>query len=195
MRVRSKIDNREYEAVKNEDGSYVVDGKQYAKEQMSELFIPIKEVKKIEKIQSEPQIIGGETEIGGDIGGLAGALAKCQGEFTAVHKGKEGGGGKYNYADINAVLMTSSPITSKYGVAITQMNISLISGDKVLTGVKTILMHQDGGYITSEIYMPTEKTKLNSIVQMAGVNITYLRRYGIQSALGLATTDNDGSDK
>ena len=195
MRVRSKIDNREYEAVKNEDGSYVVDGKQYAKEQMSELFIPIKEVKKIEKVQSEPQIISGETEIGGDIGGLAGALAKCQGEFTAVHKGKEGGGGKYNYADINAVLMTSSPITSKYGVAITQMNISLISGDKVLTGVKTILMHQDGGYITSEIYMPTEKTKLNSIVQMAGVNITYLRRYGIQSALGLATTDNDGSDK
>ena len=195
MRVRIKATGVATDAEKQTDGSYIVDGVSYTREKMSELFEPIKEVKKIEKVQSEPQIISGETEIGGDIGGLAGALAKCQGEFTAVHKGKEGGGGKYNYADINAVLMTSSPITSKYGVAITQMNISLISGDKVLTGVKTILMHQDGGYITSEIYMPTEKTKLNSIVQMAGVNITYLRRYGIQSALGLATTDNDGSDK
>ena len=193
MRVRSKDDNREYEATKKEDGSYSVQGVVYTREEMAEKFIPIKEVKKIEKVQSEPQIISGETEIGGDIGALAGALAKCQGEFTAVKKGTEGHG--YNYADINAVLQTSSPVTAKHGIAITQVNLSKIVDDVLLTGVKTILMHEGGGYITGEVFMPTIKTKMNSLVQMAGVNITYLRRYGIQSALGLATTDNDGSDK
>ena len=75
------------------------------------------------------------------------------------------------------------------------MNISKVSGEHLLVGVKTILMHSEGGYISSEIFVPATKTKMNSLVQMAGVNITYLRRYGIQSALGLATTDNDGSDK
>ena len=163
------------------------------KEEMAAKYVPIKDKPKVETVKPENTFISGQTDMGGDIGALAGALAKCQGEFTAVKKGTEGHG--YNYADINAVLTTSSPITSKYGIAITQMNISSVSGDKVLTGVKTILMHSGGGYISSEVYMPTEKTKMNSMVQMAGVNITYLRRYGIQSALGLATTDNDGSDK
>ncbi len=67
-------------------------------------------------------------------------------------------------------------------------------GKTPLVGVKTTLIHEGGGYMSGEVYMPTVKTKMNSLVQMAGVNITYLRRYGIQSALGLATTDNDGRD-
>ena len=191
MRVRNKKTGIATEAIKQEDGSYIVDGNQYSREDMSANFEIIKEKPKTEpKVES---VIIGQTDMGGDIGKLAGALAKCQGEFTAVKKGTEGHG--YNYADINAVLQTSSPITSKNGIAITQMNISSTSDSKQLTGVKTILMHEGGGWISSEVYMPTEKTKMNSLVQMAGVNITYLRRYGIQSALGLATTDNDGSDK
>ena len=193
MRVRSKDDNREYEATKKDDGSYAVQGVVYTREEMAEKFIPIKEVKKIENVQSEPQIISGETEIGGDIGGLAGALAKCQGEFTAVHKGTSAH--NYSYADIAAVLLSSSKITSKHGIAVTQVNLSKIVDNVLLTGVKTILMHESGGYITGEVFMPTEKTKMNSLVQMFGVNCTYMRRYGLQSALGLATTDNDGSDK
>ena len=193
MRVRSKDDNREYEATKKDDGSYSVQGVAYTREEMAEKFIPIKEAKKIEKVQSEPQIISGETEIGGDIGGLAGALAKCQGEFTAVHKGTSAH--NYSYADIAAVLLSSSKITSKHGIAVTQVNLSKIIDNVLLTGVKTILMHESGGYITGEVFMPTEKTKMNSLVQMFGVNCTYMRRYGLQSALGLATTDNDGSDK
>ena len=86
------------------------------------------------------------------------------------------------------------PITSANGIAITQMNISKQVDNISYIGVKTLLIHSDGGYISSEIFTPIEKTKMNSLVQMAGVNITYLRRYGIQSALCLATTDNDGRD-
>ena len=191
MKVKNKKTGVVIEATKNEDGSYTVEGISRSKEEMGVLYTPVKDTPKVEA--REQSIVQGQTEISGDIGALAGALAECQGKFTAVKKGTSGHG--YNYADIAAVLSATSSITSKHGIAITQMNISSVSGDTVLTGVKTILMHSGGGYISSEIYMPTAKTKMNSLVQMAGVNITYLRRYGIQSALGLATTDNDGSDK
>ncbi|MDB4681375.1 ERF family protein [bacterium] len=133
------------------------------------------------------------SSMGGEIGSLANALSQAQAEFTSVKKGSSGHG--YNYADIEAVLKASTPIYTKYGLSIAQVNISKMLGKSVLTGVKTVLMHEMGGYISGDVYMPTQKTKMNSLVQMAGVNITYLRRYGIQSILGLATTDNDGSDK
>ena len=133
------------------------------------------------------------SDMGGDIGALAEALAKCQGEFTSVVKGSKAH--SYNYADIDAVLKATNQITSKYGVSISQLNVSKMIGNTPRVGVKTVIAHSAGGYMAGEIYIPTMKTKMNSLVQMAGVNITYLRRYGIQSALGLSTTDNDGSDK
>lgn len=190
MKLINKQTKQIVDATKNDDGTYTVEGKTIPREEMSDKYGKAPEPKKKEEAM---ELISGETDMGGDIGALAGALAKCQGEFTGVKKGTEGHG--YSYADIEAVLKASSPITSKNGIAITQMNLSKVVGDNLLVGVKTIIMHKDGGYITSEIYVPAIKTKMNSLVQMAGVNITYLRRYGIQSALGLATTDNDGSDK
>ena len=191
MKVKSLKDGREYEATKKDDNTYIVDGKEIAKTDMGRYFSIVKPP--VAKAKEEIQIVDSVSDMGGDIGGLAGALAKCQGEFSAVKKGTEGHG--YSYADIAAVLATSSPITSKYGISIIQMNLSKLVGDILLVGVKTVIAHSSGGYISSEIYVPATKTKMNSLVQMAGVNITYLRRYGIQSALGLATTDNDGSDK
>jgi hypothetical protein len=191
MKIKNIKDGRIIDVEKNANGTYTIDGKEIQANDMKNDWVVVKPVaKKVEP--KDPMIVESNTEIGGDIGGLAGALASCQGEFTAVKKGKEGHG--YNYADIEAVLKASSPITSKYGISIIQMNLSKIVGDMLFTGVKTIIAHKSGGYVSSEIFMPTVKTKMNSIVQMAGVNITYLRRYGIQSALGLATTDNDGRD-
>ncbi len=130
---------------------------------------------------------------GGDIGALAGALAIAQGQFTSVVKGASGHG--YDYANLESVLAATTPITSKLGLSVVQMNVSKMLGNTPLIGVKTILVHSGGGWISGEVYIPTMKTKMNSLVQMAGVSITYLRRYGIQSAYGLSTTDNDGSDK
>jgi hypothetical protein len=138
------------------------------------------------------EVVIENSSIGGDVGALAEALSKCQGEFTSVKKGASGHG--YNYADLQSVLESAYPITSKYGISIIQLNVSKMLGNTPLVGVKTVICHTNGGYMSGEVYMPTVKTKMNSLVQMAGVNITYLRRYGIQSALGLSTTDNDGRD-
>ena len=138
------------------------------------------------------EVVIENSSMGGDIGALAEALSKCQGEFTSVKKGASGHG--YNYADLQSVLESAYPITSKHGISIIQLNVSKMLGNTPLVGVKTVICHTNGGYMSGEVYMPTVKTKMNSLVQMAGVNITYLRRYGIQSALGLSTTDNDGRD-
>jgi len=148
-----------------------------------------------EKIVVETnEVTVSNSEIGGErLGLLFEALAKCQKEFKAVKKGSEGHG--YSYTDLADILAYSQPITAKNGISVVQMNVSKMMGKTPLVGVKTILGHSEGGYISGEVYMPTVKTKMNSLVQMAGVNMSYLRRYGIQSALGLATTDNDGSDK
>ena len=167
---------------KEESLSYISDLEEQLRDR------PEKIVKEIHEVTITNSEIGGE-----NLGELFGALAKCQGEFTAVKKTSEAH--SYNYADIAAVLKATSSITSKNDISITQMNVSKMLGNTPLVGVKTILGHKGGGYVSSEVYIPTVKSKMNSMVQMAGVNITYLRRYGIQSALGLATTDNDGSDK
>jgi hypothetical protein len=125
------------------------------------------------------EVVIENSSIGGDIGALAEALSKCQGEFTSVKKGASGHG--YNYADLQSVLESAYPITSKHGISIIQLNVSKMLGNTPLVGVKTVICHTNGGYMSGEVYMPTVKTKMNSLVQMAGVSITYLRRYGIQS--------------
>ena len=142
-------------------------------------------------VETNEVIVENSTQ-GGELGGLFLSLSICQGEFSSVKKGSSAHG--YNYADIEAVLKAVTPITSKNGISIVQMNVSKMTGKTPLVGVKTILGHKDGGWIASEVYIPVAKTKMNTLVQMAAVTITYLRRYGIQSALGLSATDNDGKD-
>ena len=193
MKVRNRRTGIVVEATKKEDGSYSCEGAVFTKEEMGSSYEIVKEKPKDTNASTEATIVQGDKRHEGDIGGLALALSKAQGEFTSVKKGSSGHG--YDYANIEDVLKSCLPITSKYELAITQMNLTMVANKIHYTGVRTYLMHSKGGLIYSDMYMPTEKTKMNSLVQVAGGITTYLRRYGTQSALGLATTDNDGSDK
>lgn len=189
MRVMNKTTREIVEAVKNEDGTYTVNGKTLTAQEMQQVYGKAPEEQPAKK-EEEMVIINGEFNISGDIASLAKALSQCQGEFQSIKKGTKAF--NYNYADIAAVLDSSLHITSKYELAITQHNVTKVIGGNLLVGVKTILMHSSGGYIMSEAFVPTIGSKSNTLVQMTGVSITYLRRYGIQSALCLATTDSDG---
>ena len=148
---------------------------------------PEKTVVQVNEMVIENSSIGGE-----NLGDLFGALSSVQGELKATHKGTAGHG--YDFANLEAVLENCYPIITKHGISIVQMNVSKMLGNTPLVGVKTIIGHKSGGYISGEIYVPTVKSKMNSLVQMVGVSISYLRRYGVQSALGMATTDNDGRE-
>lgn len=173
-------------AVKNEDGTYTVEGQKVEAKDMASKYARVKPKNK----EVDMEVIESTSSMSEEIGALAEALAKSQGEFQAVKKGTKAF--NYNYADLEAVLASSRDITSKHGLAVVQLNLSKVIGDNLLVGVKTMLTHSSGQYISSDIYVPAMKSKSNTLVQMAGVNITYLRRYGIQSILGLATKDTDG---
>jgi hypothetical protein len=187
-----KVQNREtkeiVDAVKGEDGKYTVEGNVVEATEMQRKYMKPKE--------EEPQndvgglVVESYSTQSGELNELGKALALCQGEFQAVYKGTAAN--KYNYADLEAVLAASRDITSKNGLSVVQMNMSKALGNNLLVGVKTMLLHESGQYISGEIYVPAVATKMNTLVQMAGVNISYLRRYGLQSILGLATTDTDG---
>ena len=121
---------------------------------------------------------------------LADALANAQIEFVGVGKDSEGHG--YDYADLDSIVMYAKPIIAKQGLSIAQMIVSKMHGTLLLSGVRTILMHKSGQWLATEAYCPTIKTKMNSTVQILGVNTTYIRRYQYQAMLGLTTVDTDG---
>ena len=148
--------------------------------------------KTIEKIVNRDvvhEVVITNSEMGGDIGKLAEALSLCQGEFKSIGKNTEGHG--YVFSSFQDVVEKTSPILSKNGLSITQLTITKMHGNLLLAGVRTILMHTNGGYVSGESYCPTMKTKMNSTVQMFGVNTSYEKRYGWLAICGVATTDQD----
>lgn len=189
MKVMNLKTKAVVDATKNEDGTFAVEGQTVKAEEMGRLYTT-----KLPEAKKEADVGGAVTEStfdqSDDIGKLALALAHCQAEFKAVDK--TSAANNYNYADLEAVLAATRDITSSNELAIVQLNVSKTLGDNLLVGVRTMLVHSSGQYIASDIYVPAVKTKMNTLVQMAGVNITYLRRYGVQSILGLATQDTDG---
>ena len=118
---------------------------------------PERLVVQINEITIENSAIGGE-----NLGALFGALAICQGEFESVKKGSSAH--SYDYADIKAVIGATKDITSKNGISVTQMNVSKMLGKTPLVGVKTILGHEGGGWVSSEVYIPVMKTKMNTFM-------------------------------
>lgn len=123
------------------------------------------------------------------IGKLAGALTAAQAEMPDVKKNAVNPFLKNKYADLGAVIETSRPYLAKNGLSISQFPTS--DADKI--GVTSILMHTSGEYIEDTIYISTSDSKGLSVAQSAGVVISYLRRYGWTSILGMyAEEDTDG---
>lgn len=129
---------------------------------------------------------------------LAAALAKAQLEFENASKNttaevpfkdKEGnykGTYKVHYADLAAVFNVVRPALARNGIAVVQ----LVKNDANGTVVTTRLMHESGEYLENEVWLPVAlKTP-----QGYGSAITYARRYGLQSLVGLAAEqDDDGN--
>lgn len=197
MLVRNKTTGIEINVDKGIDGTYDVDGVKLSPEDMKAQFEIVKKVVAKKKQETEETNMLGtllaETEHSETLGKLALALSKAQSEFVGVKKDSEGYG--YSFADLNAVIKASAPIFTKHELAITQDTLGCMVDGIYYAGVKTMLIHSSGEWKSATGWIPTERSKQNPLVQMFGVNSTYFRRYQYQAILGLATTDNDGSDK
>lgn len=131
---------------------------------------------------------------------FAAALAKAQGEFTNPpknrtvkvktrdrHSREYNGEYSFDYATLDAVLDVVRKPLSANGIALTQV----VDGNPGEMQLTTLLIHSSGQFMRSTVpILPDDNGP-----QALGSAITYLRRYVLQTMLGLcAEEDDDGNN-
>ena len=130
------------------------------------------------------------------IANLAAALVKVQPKLQHPKKNAKNPHLKNRFADLGSVIDANRDLLAEHGLAVVQTTTRNQWSDSHTSqiGVRTSLVHESGEYILDECLIPLEPQKGLNLPQCAGVAITYLRRYGWQTILGLnAEDDTDGA--
>lgn len=93
---------------------------------------------------------------------------------------------KNRYADLGAVIDACSAALKANGLAVMQCP---VPGDSARLCMETILIHESGEWISSEIQMPVAKQD----AQGYGSALTYARRYSLAAMMGVTQDDEDGA--
>lgn len=122
------------------------------------------------------------------IGELAKALAKAQGAMVGAVKDQANPFFKSKYADLASVWDACRKPLADNGLSVVQTE-EFFFDNPDLVCVSTILMHESGEWIRGILAVKPVK----SDPQAVGSAITYLRRYSLQSMVGVAPEDDDGN--
>lgn len=121
---------------------------------------------------------------------LAAALVKAQAAFVAVAKAKtatvemkNGGKYSYKYSDLADAWDVARKPLSDNGLSVIQSPAQLERG---VCSVTTMLLHASGQWVKSTLSLDARDATPQSI----GSVITYARRYGLASMIGLVTDDD-----
>jgi hypothetical protein len=117
--------------------------------------------------------------------GLASALFAIQGEITKVSKGGKNPHFGSTYTTLVELVEALNPLFQKYDLLFSQV----MDSEGGRTGLRTILMHVPTGEKIEGLALFPDG--LNA--QQTGSAVTYFRRYGIQSMLGVVSEDDDGN--
>lgn len=120
---------------------------------------------------------------------LAAALCAAQSLFSTVAKNKTANAGtyKYSYSDLSAIMdMIRKPLTDN-GLAVTHQIRHISLGERTRTVLQTVLLHESGGSLVSEVELFSEGAKFQDF----GIELSYKRRYALIALLGIATDDED----
>lgn len=120
-----------------------------------------------------------------DLVAALGALDDLKRDRTAKVETKGGGSYSYAYTDLAGVLGAVRPVLAAHRFAVVQPCETADSGHVT---VSTVLVHVSGERFGS----PTLSMVQPDGAQALGSLLTYLRRYSLLAALGLATEDDDG---
>ena len=121
-----------------------------------------------------------------NIGNLAKALSIVQSKLNPASKDADNPFFKSKYADLNSVWESCRALLAENGLAVTQVNQATDLG----VIVETVLMHESGEWLSGEILLPLAKRDAQGV----GSAITYGRRYGLASIVGVvAGEDDDGN--
>ena len=118
------------------------------------------------------------------------ALITFQGGLSSVSKDKINPFFDSSYADINAILVAIRPQLLDNKLAITQGNRYCTKSNGFY--ITTMLVHESGQWIKSEVRMPIGGKK---DAQAVGSACTYGRRYGLSAILGISVDADDDGNK
>ena len=121
-----------------------------------------------------------------EINEIATALAAAQAEIQYPAKTADNPFFKSKYADLAEVLSVVRPAFSKHALSVVQMPYTSDDGS---IGVTTMISHKSGQWMEGQLELPLQVAK--NINQDAGTAITYMRRYALAAAAGVAQEDLD----
>lgn len=115
---------------------------------------------------------------------LMAALAKAQGQMQGAVKDSSNPHFKSRYADLASVWAACREPLASNGLAIVQT----VSNDENSQYLTTLLGHSSGQWMKSIIKLPVQKAG----AQELGSCLSYCRRYGLASMVGVYQDDDDG---
>jgi len=116
---------------------------------------------------------------------LAIALNLAQAQMGAAKKNAANPFFKSNYSNLEEVIACVKQPFAENGLSFVQLPIS----SEERAGVETIILHKSGQWLSGSFMLKCSKLDPQGMASA----ISYARRYGLQSAVGLPSSDDDGN--
>mgnify|MGYP001363483275 CR=1 FL=1 len=113
------------------------------------------------------------------------AISEAKAEIPPIVKNAKGHNDK-RYANFAAIAAVVDPILSKHGLS---YRFRTAQTDKI--SVTCVLSHRDGHSEETTLAGPADNSGSKNAIQAIGSTLTYLQRYSLIQALGLAATEDD----
>lgn len=113
------------------------------------------------------------------------AVADAKSEIKPIAKNRKGHSGKY--ADLGAYAAAVDPILARHGLSYRYRS----AQDGAVIRVTCVLSHRDGHCEETTLQGGADTSGAKNSIQAIGSTLTYLQRYSLTLALGLAATEDD----
>ncbi len=113
------------------------------------------------------------------------AMSAAKAEIPAIVRNRTGNNSK-KYADFAAIASVVDPILSKHGLS---YRFRSVQDERI--NVTCVLSHKAGHSEETTLAGPADTSGNKNAVQAIGSTLTYLQRYSLVQALGLAAADDD----
>lgn len=122
------------------------------------------------------------------------AMAEAKAEMPKIVKNKKvdfsskGGRTRYSYENLENILNNIEPVLSKYGLSV---RFKTFNDPGKPISVTCILEHRDGHSEENTLVAPRDESGTKNVLQSIGSTVTYLQRYTLKAALGVAAAEDD----
>lgn len=114
------------------------------------------------------------------------AIAAAKASIPPIMKNREGHQSK-RYADFSAIARVVDPVLSQHGLSYRFRT----DQDEKSIIVTCVISHRDGHFEETTLRGPADTSGSKNAIQAIGSSLSYLMRYSLVQALGLAITEDD----